>query len=143
MWKDKTKWFAAAAALFIAGTGVAVGRYFYDRTQYDSAEPARREIATQLTAAQALAAAWSEIEQAGAPERTNIASLQSLTHLRQIQAELQIAIDKALPEPAPKPEGDRANRKVVMVNEQVPAYYEDLTPALAKNPNGFFTMSTP
>src|SRR5688572_17611694 len=65
MWREKTKWFAAAAALFVVGTGVAVGRYYYDRMQYDSAEPARREIATNLSTAQALAAAWTEVEAAG------------------------------------------------------------------------------
>ena len=29
------------------------------------------------------------------------------------------------------------------MNDQIPAYYEDLSPALAKGPNGYFTMSTP
>src|SRR5687768_4180770 len=128
MWREKTKWFGAAAALFCVGTGVAVGRYYYDQMQYTSAAPARAQIDQQMSVATNLSNEWKTVEDSGAPERTQIASLQSLTKMRGIKAQIVAAVDKALPEPKPKPEGKRPERPVVLVDEVIDAYYEDLTP---------------
>jgi type IV pilus assembly protein PilM len=141
MWRDKTKWFAAAAALFVIGSGVAAGRYYYDRVQYAAQENARRQIATELQTAKTFSQGWDEVEKAGEPERKVIASLQKLTKMRELQGKLVAAIDQALPEPAPKPQGKRGERAVVLVDDISSDYYDDLTPALAKTDSGY-TMST-
>jgi type IV pilus assembly protein PilM len=141
MWKDKTKWFAATAALFCVGTGLAVGRYYVDYLKYEQKAEDRAKIAAQLAKAEALSKDWSDVEISGAPERTVIASLQSLTKLRDLQAKIVATVDKALPEPNVKPESKRTDRQVVLVNNIVSDYYEDLAPALTKNTSGFFEMT--
>jgi hypothetical protein len=141
MWRDKTKWFGAAAALFCLGTGVAVARAFYDKMQYDSVDAERQQIAQQMSVAQELDTKWKAVETAGEPERKQIASLQSLTKGRELQAKIATTIDAALPEPARKPEGKRGERKVVSVDDMVMNYYEDLTPAVTKGDTGYYNMS--
>jgi type IV pilus assembly protein PilM len=141
MWKDKTKWFAAAAALVCLGTGIAGGRWYLDRMQYDSAKQTRDQINTELQTAQGLANDWGDVEKAGEPERKQIYSLQALTRQRDLQAKLLVTIDKALPEPpASKPKQPRDQRPVVKIIEMAENYYEDLTPAIAKDTTGDFKM---
>ena len=141
MWRDKTKWFGAAAALFVLGTGVSVGRAFYDRMQFESVATERDQIAAQVAVATDLDTKWKAVESAGEPERKQIASLQSLTKGRDLQAKIAMTIDTALPEPKPKPEGKRGERPVVLVDDMTMNYYEDLTLAVTKNESGFFSMS--
>ena len=47
-WQGKTKWFAAAAACFVAGTLLPVARYYYEEAQFDKPEAseAREAIAS-------------------------------------------------------------------------------------------------
>jgi type IV pilus assembly protein PilM len=145
MWRDKTKWFAAAAALVVLGTGVAVGRYFYEDMQYKAAAANRGEIAREMGTAQQLATAWDEVEKSGAPEKTNIASLQALTKLREIWPRIVATVDKALPELNPADKAKKRNeRQVVELEDMSSSYYEDLTPAVAKDATtGQFTMTQP
>ncbi len=143
MWQEKTKWFAAAAALVVLGTGVQVGRYYYDRMQFAATAEARQTIAEQMEVAQRYDTHWKDVEASGEPERKQIASLQSLTKLRDLQPKILLAIDKALPESGTKPEGKRNERKVVLLDDILPQYIEDLTPAVAKNESGFYTMAAP
>lgn len=141
MWKDKTKWFAAAAALVCLGTGVAAGRWYFEKTQYDAEEQTRREISQQLQTAQKLSSEWDEVEKAGEPERKTIYSLQALTRQRDLQAILLATIDKALPEPpSGKPKLARDVRPVIRIIDMTESYYEDLTPAIAKDTTGEFKM---
>ena len=155
MWKDKTKWFAATAALFCVGTGIAVGRYYVDSLRYQQRADDRQKIQDQLAKAQKLSDGWKAVEDSGAPERAQIASLQSLTKLRDLQAKIIAKVDAALPEPAAAPAGaatrpagaatqpaagKRTERQVVMVDTLVTDYCEDLTPALLKNATGFYEM---
>jgi hypothetical protein len=143
MWRDKTKWFAAAAALFVLGTGVAFGRYFYEDMQYKAADPQRGEISREMEAAQDLATKWDAVEKSGAPEKTQIASLQALTRLREMWPRIVASVDKALPELTPAEKAKKRNeRPIVQLEDMTSVYFEDLTPAVAKDPGGAFTMST-
>jgi type IV pilus assembly protein PilM len=145
MWSEKTKWFGAAAALFLLGTGVAVGRYFYEDMQYKAAAPQRGEITREMGTAQQLATQWDEIEKSGAPEKTNIASLQALTKLREVWPRIVASVDKALPELNPADKTKKRNeRQVVELEDMSSSYYEDLTPAVAKDATtGLYTMTQP
>src|SRR5687768_2190035 len=131
MWREKTKWFAAAAALVLAGTGVAFGRYTYEQMQYASGADTRLAIQKQLTPAKSLSSQWQEIEQAGEPERKNIASMQSTTKGRGLWGDITLALERATPEPQPKPEGKRSDRKVVLVENFSTKYVDDIAPILA------------
>jgi hypothetical protein len=145
MWREKTKWFAAAAALVVLGTGVAVGRYYYDRMQYAAAEPQRNEIKRELVTAQGLASQWQEVEQAGDPEKKNIGSLQALTKFREVWPRIVADVDKALPDLNPADKATpRSKRPIVELEAMDAAYYEDLGPAVARSaPDGPFTMTQP
>jgi hypothetical protein len=145
MWRDKTKWFAAAAALVVLGTGVSVGRYFYEDMQYKGAAPQRGEITREMGTAQQLASAWDEVEKSGGDDKKNIASLQALTKLRELWPRIVADVDKALPELNPADKGKKRNeRAVVELEDMSSSYYEDLTPAVAKDATtNVFTMSQP
>src|SRR4051794_11860976 len=98
MWRDKTKWFAAAAALVVLGTCTAAGRYFYEDMQYKAGESNRKDVQREFGTAKQLSDDWGQVEQSGEPEKKVIASLQALTKLREVQARIVAAVDKALPE---------------------------------------------
>jgi type IV pilus assembly protein PilM len=131
MWREKTKWFAAAAALVLGGTGVAFGRYTYEQMRYASGADTRNDIQRQVTPAKSFSSQWQEIEQAGEPERKIITSMQSTTKGRGLWGEITLALERATPEPQPKPEGKRPDRNVVLVENFTTKYVDDIAPVLA------------
>lgn len=74
MWRDKTRWFALAASLFVAGTAIPVAKWYVDQLAYDSQEPVRRQIATVKAQAQSYDSKWRDIESSGSDDRTLISN---------------------------------------------------------------------
>lgn len=102
MWREKTKWFAAAAALMVAGTGIAYGSIYLAKASGES-DPARREANDQLLAqANRLSADWSQVQTAGAADRDTIKNLFKLTDYRLLWANLINDIGTAIPQPQPE-----------------------------------------
>ena len=101
MWKEKTKWFAAAAALFVVGTGIPLTSYFVHNMQYESNQDIRGRISSTKTKAEDLDKRWSEIETAGTTERTTIANIRTMTAYRDLQKNLLMDVNGALPKPQP------------------------------------------
>src|SRR3954471_4725225 len=74
VWQEKQKFFAAAAALFVLGTGIGFGSIFLGRMSYESstASAARDKIQTVMTHATDLDNRWKAVQDAGAADRQRI-----------------------------------------------------------------------
>ena len=78
MWRNKTKWFATAAALVLAGTGVAYGSYYYLHLQDDKDHLNYGEKITRtLAQASALDNEWKTVSDSGGPDRADSAHQRS------------------------------------------------------------------
>ncbi len=140
MWKEKTKWFAAAAALFVAGSVVPLGRYFVEKGQLAAAEPDRQHINNTYGPAKALSDEWATIEGSGADDRARIQSVKSLEAFRGTWTNLLADVVNCLPKPQPELLSDditkvksipRGDRKLVQIDSITSVYYPDLTQPLA------------
>lgn len=97
MWREKTPWFALAATLFIAGTGVMVGRNYYDNYQFASAETQRSDSDKVLRIGADLDDRWQKIQDSGSGDRTQIANVRSLEEYRTLWPDLLTSIYNATP----------------------------------------------
>ena len=146
IWREKNKWFAAAAALFVAGAGVAYGSYFYHAGQTDSTEnQALRDKIKQVEGtARGLNTEWDAVEQAGAGDRERIHNVDVLTRDRGVWPQINTLLRATLPQFAPGvPRGigegsveavkavPRGDRKQVVISAVLSKYSDDLTAALA------------
>jgi type IV pilus assembly protein PilM len=104
MWKEKTRWFAAAAALFLVGTLGIATRYLMDSMAYDSAKSAefRNEADTLFRQAQGLSNQWRGIEGRGERDRDRIIRIQALEKYRDLWPRILGDITGALPPNDPR-----------------------------------------
>lgn len=97
VWKDKTKWFAASAALFVAAAGISVVGAYLPKVQWDSASEERSKIETALNEGKRLDGEWSSIESAGESDRTVIRNVMMLSADRTLWPRLSSTIRHAVP----------------------------------------------
>ncbi|MDP9175531.1 MAG: type IV pilus assembly protein PilM [Planctomycetota bacterium] len=146
MWRDKTKWFGAAAATFVAGTGLALGGYYMQDLGYKSQDTVRQYNDETLSKAQALDSQWhTKVEGAGADARLKITNTRSMLDYRTLMPGILADLTAALP-PLPRAyaTGDvvtikkipRANRPVIFLEKIIPAYTDDLLRDIAKPGQG-------
>jgi type IV pilus assembly protein PilM len=142
MWRDKTKWFAGAAAVFLAGAGVAfAGYYTRDLAFKANAEIRDGQIAPTLASATALSTNWNNTVNNGASDRMTIQNVRSMLDDRATWVDLLGQIFGALPPiPAGYP-GDaylkshpRDQREIIVLDKFDSAYAPDLLAALANAP---------
>ncbi|MDB5303655.1 MAG: pilM [Phycisphaerales bacterium] len=106
MWREKTKWFGTAAALFIAGTGVSIGS-LYAQDMAKNAAPtveAQRRVADITRKAGDLSKNWSAIENSGQEERAKITNLLALVSDRDVLNGIVQDVANAVPAPKLTPE---------------------------------------
>lgn len=142
-WQEKTKWFAVTAALFIVGAAIPYGSWYFYSWQLDQSAPQAQQVQSILKQAQSLDSQWSQIEQAGGPDRTRIQNVKSLQDDRNLWPRLLSDIYSVMPQFAPKappallgnnikkikaiPRGDR---RQVLVESVASRYVPDLTTVL-------------
>jgi type IV pilus assembly protein PilM len=168
MWKEKTKWFAAAAALFIAGTGVATGKYVYENVEFKNAADARAQIAQINGHATGLDQQWEQIAASGADDRQQILNVKSLAQYRTLWLDMLKDVQDAIPVPQPQIAQailaankavlltvPRNKRSVILIDSISSRFYGDLNSVLLdpqfqhyviENPNtggGFTTDLAP
>jgi type IV pilus assembly protein PilM len=99
IWKDKVKYFAAAAACFVVGATVPFVVAQNQRAAFESteAEGARREVDGTLATAKSLDTEWREKENAGADDRKKVVEAKTLTDYRDLWPALYDEINAALP----------------------------------------------
>ncbi len=140
MWREKTKWFAGAAALFLLGTAVPYGAYYYNNWQMDQTASQQDYINRIKTKATALDSSWSNIEQSGASDRTRISNVDSLLTYRDLWPKLTTDIYKALPQMSPNApqnlqaanpavikQTPRNARQQIIIEKMISQYAADLT----------------
>src|SRR5438874_10457537 len=88
LWQEKTKFFGAAAALFVLGTGIGFSSIFLGNMSYESQADARQKINTIKTQATDLSGKWDAIQNAGAGDRQRIMNIRSLTDYRDLYLQI-------------------------------------------------------
>jgi hypothetical protein len=143
MWRDKTKWFGAAAAIFVAGTGMSLLGYYLRDLQYKNAADIRdSRIAPVLTQATDLSSAWRDkVEGNGSTDRLTIQNVRSMLDGRTLWIDLIDEIFSALP---PVPAGypseaylkshPRPTREIILIDKIESTYYPDLLAGLGGAP---------
>jgi type IV pilus assembly protein PilM len=140
MWQEKTKWFATAAAMFVAGTLGVVGSYVYNRTALSQAEPIRSDYLQTLKRAKDLSGAWtSDVQSKGDEERVRFTNIRSLLDYRTLwpvllQDLLNIVPTQEYSEFKKVPRGDRAQ---IVVDSITSKYWPDLKEPLAAGTRDF------
>jgi type IV pilus assembly protein PilM len=143
MWKEKVKWFAVAAALFVLGTGVAVGKYFFEDMQFKQQADTRDDIGRTVMKATGFDKKWDDISSSGAPERAQILTVKSLAQYRTLWLDLLDDIQKSIPQPPPNVakalvSGDkdalmatpRDKRGLILIDSISSRFYGDLNSVL-------------
>ena len=104
MWREKNKWFAAAAALFVAGTAVAYGRYYLEDGELNSATNValKNEISGVEHRAKTLSTDWDAVEQAGAADLQRIKNVEALASDRGVWPQVNTLIHSCLPQFEPE-----------------------------------------
>ena len=146
MWREKNKIFAAAAALFVVGTGVAYGSYYVYNAGFTdpAAVAARDQISAVEHQATTLSGDWDKVEQAGGGDLQRVKNVELLTHDRGMWQQINTVLQSALPQFAPGVDpafaaGDpaalkkvpRGDRKQVVITACTSKYYADLAGPLS------------
>jgi type IV pilus assembly protein PilM len=98
-WREKNKWFAATAALFLLAPVIGVGRYLVDRVAFDGNQGAFEDARRVLQAAQGLDGRWSTVASAGASELQTIQNVNELLLGRDLWPRLISELLAAVPTP--------------------------------------------
>jgi type IV pilus assembly protein PilM len=129
MWRDKTKWFAATAATFVAGSALAVSGYFLQDLQYSHAQEQRSHIDNLITTAKADAATWlSSVETAGQSDRNQISNLRGMIGGRALWTRVLGDIFSAFPPVT------AIARPTIVLDSMTSEYKADLTAFNTANP---------
>jgi hypothetical protein len=142
MWKDKTKWFGAAAAAFVLATGVALGEYYYQDLQFKQAASDRQKIDDDLTQGRSLVSRWqTSVETAGASDQQNIKNIRTMFDGRYLWPSVLEDILGALPQskspPAASPNPvPRPNREEIQIDSLSCVYAPDLVKAMGSGQLG-------
>lgn len=137
LWQEKTKWFGAAAAVFLAAPAVAYLSVFWANHNLQSTQAIETQNLAIKGQADQLSTQWDGVENSGAPDRTRISNVLSLEQGRDIQARLLADIVASLPRPDPALSNrekakaiPREERKIVRFDRLSMDYRDDLTPVL-------------
>jgi type IV pilus assembly protein PilM len=142
IWRDKTKWFGATAAVFALGTGVALAGYYMHYIGYKAAEDIRDvKIQPVLDQGNQFNSAWNDVQGGGAADRMTIQNIRSMLDGRTLWIDLLNTVFSAFPAP---PDGyptdaylkanPRANRNIIVLNKIDSMYYPDLLANLTSAP---------
>jgi type IV pilus assembly protein PilM len=139
MWREKTKWFMAAAATFVIGTSLAGTRLYYDQFMYDHRDAVKRDppagyLAT-IELAERQARQWrSEVENKGEEDRVRLLNVRSLMDYRDTWPNILADVFAAVP-PADLQKlqsTPRKQRQQIQIRSILPQVYEaDLKDVLA------------
>jgi len=153
IWRDKTKWFGAAAAIFAVGTGVALAGYYMHDLGYKAAADIRdNKIKPVLDQATAWSSNWNDVEGGGSNDRMTIQNVRSMLDGRGLWIDLLGDIFSSLPAvPAGYPSDaylkshPRPQRELIVLDKIESAYYPDLLTNLSTAPPelGLVTATVP
>ena len=138
LWKEKTKWFASAAAMFVAGTAIPYGSLYMHSSALEQAMRTHEgTINNTKSQAEQLSNEWTEVEQSGGNDRQRIINIRSLLDERNLWPMLIKDIHDALPQDttaaadvAKLKQTPRDQRNIILIDSIRSAYHVDLNPFL-------------
>ncbi|MFT3787269.1 MAG: type IV pilus assembly protein PilM [Tepidisphaeraceae bacterium] len=148
MWKEKNKFFAAAAACVVAGVLAGpVARVTLDRLKYNSATGEVSAAESELAGIKADVEAWNrDVAPAGTAERAKFGTVAGITDGQALWPDLMQDLLNAIPKPQPelaaalaKPDASaiektpRPQRRIFPVSVMRSKYYHDLTTKLTNH----------
>ena len=144
MWRAKTKWFAAAAALFLFGTATAGGMAYYHMFQHEQNKSAREANQATIRSAQKLITDWqTDVESKGETDRVRLTQLQSLQSGRETWMSILGEILTAAPrfDRAKLAGLPRNTRPVIFLDQITSVYRFDVTPAVGASQDAYLAFA--
>jgi type IV pilus assembly protein PilM len=146
MWREKTKWFIAAAAMVVLGAGVGFGREWFEEHAFH--DPDHTAVAQQIDHTETIGNSdvrdWAKIETDGTAARNAINNVLALKDGKDVWPQLDRAVAASLPQNATGADpalssGDiealkkipRGNRNQVVIESMVSEYVPDLNELIA------------
>ena len=130
LWQDKTKFFGAAAALFVLGTAIPFASIFIGQTAWEAQADSRTQIQQVQNEAGNLDKQWEEIANKGGPDRQRILNIRSLTDYRDVYTQVLQDIHNSLPNTNVAPQElkktPRKDRQQLMIDTIQNQYFGDL-----------------
>ncbi|MGF1632791.1 MAG: type IV pilus assembly protein PilM [Phycisphaerae bacterium] len=159
MWQDKTKWFATAAALFVAAAAVPVVSIMASDMAWKENREDRSENQRVLAEANGLISEWtSKVEGQGESARLQYRNVMDLTAGKNLLADLLADLSAAVPKPTgalaealaaenaeqvKAAEANRGQREVFRIHSIVSEYRPNLSEVLSSNTGlGSFTPAS-
>ncbi len=138
MWRDKTKWFAAATAAFVAGAGLAAGGYYLQDSQFKLAANSRDQIESVVSRADGFSNSWSsDVEGAGGADRQRITNIRGMLDGRGYWPSILTDILSVFPAPSASQAAiPRGNRNIVLVDKLSSVYSPDLLASITSGQLG-------
>ncbi len=156
LWKEKTKWFGAAAALFVVGTTIAGARYFSQNLTFQQGEGFRQSINKVKSEATAKDHDWDDISSKGGDDRQKIINVRALTAYRTLWRDMLFDLQGALPAVDPKVADGlrtgnvdeiksvkRDERKVILIDSIASQFYPDLNTVLTNPDFSHYALEQP
>jgi type IV pilus assembly protein PilM len=136
IWQEKAKWFAASAALFVVGAGVAFAGVMIPAAQLDSEEAKadRSKVDSVITEAKGLDSGWSAVQSDGDTDRQTIKNARGLLADRSVWPEIVGAIHDSVPLGPPDPKAlaaiPREQRETLKIDQWSSFYVSAIGPLL-------------
>lgn len=133
MWKEKSKWFAAAAGVFMLAPVVAGGFWYYNNFMYGQNQSIRTENERILSKGKRLVSDWhNRIEQGAEEDRKKLVTIKGLADYRDLVPSIVSEILAAAPagNPAELKSVQRNERQVVLIDGIGTEYHIGMTPLL-------------
>jgi type IV pilus assembly protein PilM len=99
LWRDKTKWFATAAALVVGASLVGLGGYLFHNMGLSQSSAAAAEVDKRIRDASELDKQWTAVTQDGQPQLQQVRNVNLLVSNREYWPMLLEQIDRVLPAP--------------------------------------------
>lgn len=99
LWKDKTKWFATAAALVVGASLLGLAGYMFHDMGLKQAGAAQVQVDNLIKSAQDLDSRWTTVTNDGKPQLQQVQNVSLLVSNRTYWPLLLEQIDRALPSP--------------------------------------------
>jgi len=149
LWQEKTKWFAAAAAVCVLAAGVKYGMYYYHNDKFESNQALRGQIDGVVSKADKYDKEWAnDIENSGGPDKTKVINVNAVLRYHDVWGDLWYDITKSLPAQNAAPvdklkETPRDQRQQVYIESFNSVYRADIGKDLKLDAENFKLLAQP
>lgn len=149
IWKEKTKWFAGAAVLFLAGTAAVAGSWYFNQQEYDAPKSAnaRDLVDGAIRDGTALDLEWTSVQNFGTNDSQRINNFKTLARYRDVWPRLILDLNKAQgqfsgdPNQIVKLQPDRSKRTEISITNLLSRYEPNIIPLITKSDEEFNSLA--